>query len=352
MTPSMTPTWTASMSSSRPQRALIFRALLGPWIRTLALAAAASITWAASAQAQTAWPTRPVKIVVPTGPGSSLDLIARAVSDKLAARWGQAVVVDNKAGAGGLLGVDVAAKATDGHTLALGFNGPVAFGPFLYRKMPYEPAKDLVPIIMTTSQPNVLAVNAARVPAKTVAEFVAWAKAQGGKMNYSSLGNGSSAHLTMELLMAEAGFAATHIPFNGSPPAAMAVAQGEADATFMTAPAMLPHVRNQKVRLIAVSSAQRPDNLKDLPALSESGYRQIEALAWNGLVGPASLPDAVVQKINADTQAVLQDPAVRQALEAQGLSVVGGSPADFKRVIDADVKRWGPVITRLGLKLD
>ena len=160
-----------------------------------------------SSMAQAAWPSRPVKIVVPTGPGSSLDLIARALSDKLSARWGQPVVVDNKPGAGGLLGVDVAAKATDGHTVAMGFNGPVAFGPFLYRKMPFDPAKDLVPIIMTTSQPNVLAVNAARVPAKNVAEFVAWAKAQGGKVNYSSLGNGSSAHLTMELLMAEAGFA-------------------------------------------------------------------------------------------------------------------------------------------------
>jgi tripartite-type tricarboxylate transporter receptor subunit TctC len=298
------------------------------------------------------WPTKPVKIVVPTGPGSSLDLIARSMADKLAARWGQPVVVDNKPGAGGLLGVDIAAKANDGHTLAVGFNGPIAFGPFLYRKMPYDPAKDLVAVIMTTSQPNVLAVNADKVPAKTVAEFVAWAKAQGGKVNYSSLGNGSSAHLTMELFMSEAGFAATHVPFNGSPPAAMAVAQGEADATFMVAPALLPHVRNQKVRLLAVSSSARPDSLKDLPALATSGYANVESLAWNGLFMPAGTPDAVVQKVNADANAVLQDAAVRQALDAQGLTVVGGSAADFKRQIDADVRRWGPVITRLGLKLD
>ena len=244
---------------------------------------------AAVAHAQPAWPTRPVKIVVPTGPGSSLDLIVRAMSDKLAARWGQPVVVDNKPGAGGLLGLDVVAKASDGHTLGIGFNGPIAFGPFLYRKMPYDPAKDLLPLIMTTSQPNVLAVNAEKVPAKTVAEFVAWAKAQGGKLNYSSLGNGSSAHLTMELLMAEAGFGATHVPFNGSPPAAMAVAQGEADATFMVAPALLPHVRNNKLRLLAVSSSQRPDSLKDLPTLAASGYPNVESLAWNGLFAPAAL---------------------------------------------------------------
>ena len=166
------------------------------------------------------FPSKPMRIVVGQGAGGGIDTLARVVAQRLSAQWGQPVVVDNKPGAGGLLGVDVAAKATDGHTVAMGFNGPVAFGPFLYRKMPYDPAKDLVPIIMTTSQPNVLAVNAARVPAKNVAEFVAWAKAQGGKVNYSSLGNGSSAHLTMELLMAEAGFAATHIPFNGSPPAA------------------------------------------------------------------------------------------------------------------------------------
>jgi tripartite-type tricarboxylate transporter receptor subunit TctC len=299
-----------------------------------------------------AWPARTVRIVVPTGPGSSLDLIARAMADKLAARWGQPVVVENKPGAGGMLGVDAAAKATDGHTLAVGFNGPIAFGPFLYRRMPYDPAKDLVPVVMTTSQPNVLAVNADKVPARTVAEFVAWGKAQAGKVNYSSLGNGSSAHLTMELFLSEAGFAATHVPFNGSPPAALAVAQGEADATFMVAPALLPHVRSQKVRLLAVSSAQRPDALKDLPTLASAGFPNVESLAWNGLFAPTGTPEAVVQKINADANAVLQDAAVRQALEAQGLTVVGGSADDFRRVIDADVRRWGPVINRLGVKLD
>ncbi len=299
-----------------------------------------------------AWPSKPVKIVVPTGPGSSLDLIARSLADKLATRWGQPVLVDNKPGAGGMLGLDVAAKATDGHTLALGFNGPVAFAPFLYRKMPYDPGRDLVAVVQTSSQPNVLAVNADKVPAKTVAEFVAWAKAQGPKMNYSSLGNGSSAHLTMELFLAEAGLQATHVPFNGSPPAAMAVAQGEVDATFMVAPALLPHVRNNKVRFIAVSSKQKPESLKELPSLASAGYPQVESLAWNGLFAPTGTPEAVVQKINTDVNALLQDPAVQQVLDGQGLTVVGGSAADFKRTIDADIKRWGPVITRLSIKLD
>ena len=318
--------------------------------RALALVALSCLTLPAFAQG--AWPNRPVKIVVPAPAGSSLDLIVRVMSDKLGARWGQAVVVENKPGAGGMLGLDIAAKATDGHTFAIAFNGPLAFAPFLYRKMPYDPAKDLVPVVMTTSQPNVLAVNADKVPAKTVAEFVAWAKAQGGKVNYSSLGNGSSAHLTMELFLAEAGLTATHIPFNGSPPAAMAVAQGEADATFMVAPALLAHVRNNKVRMLAVSSAQRPDSLKDLPTLAAAGYPNVESLAWNGLVAPAGTPEAVVAKVNADVNEALKDAAVKAALDAQGLTVVGGSAADFRRVVDGEVKRWGPVIGKLGVKLD
>jgi tripartite-type tricarboxylate transporter receptor subunit TctC len=292
-----------------------------------------------------------VRLVVPTGPGSSLDLIARLLNERLAARWGQPVVVENKPGAGGMLGLDVAAKATDGHTLAIGFNGPVANAPFLYRRTPYDPARDLKPVVMTTSQANVLAVNAA-VPARTVAEFVAWAKAQGGRLNYSSLGNGSSAHLTMELFLAEAGVQALHVPFNGSPPAALAVAQGEAQATFMVAPALLPHVQSGKVRLLAVSSRQRLDSLKDVPTLAESGFPAVEALAWNGLLGPASLPDAVAAKVNADVNALLASDEVKSALARQGMTVVGGSAADFKRVIDADVARWGPVIRRLGVTLD
>ena len=316
----------------------------------LSLAAASAAGHALPVAAQAAWPSRPVKIVVPTGPGSSLDLIARAMSDKLAARWGQPVVIDNKPGAGGMLGMDAVVKATDGHTLGIGFNGPLAYAPFLYAKTPYDPAKDLKSIVMTTSQPNVLAVNA-DVPARNVAELVAWAKAQGGKVNYSSLGNGSSAHLTMELLLSEAGFAATHVPFNGSPPAALAVAQGEAQLTFMVAPALLPHVRNNKARLLAVTSAQRPDSLKDLPTMAEAGYPNVEALAWNGLVGPTSLPDAVAQRVATDVTELLKDAAVRQVLDNAGLTAVGGTPEAFRRFIEGDVRRWGPVITRLGVKL-
>ena len=172
-------------------------------------------------------------------------------------------------------------------------------------------------------------------------------------MNYSSLGQGSSAHLTMELFMAEAGLSAVHVPFNGSPPAAMAVAQGTADATFMTAPALLPHVQSGKVRLLAVSAGAKPDGLKALPSLAEGGYPKVESLAWNGLVGPASLSDAAVARVNADVNDLLaNDGVLRDAMAKNGLTVVGGSAAEFRRFIDADVARWGPVITRLGIKLN
>jgi tripartite-type tricarboxylate transporter receptor subunit TctC len=322
-----------------------------PLLRLACLAALALGCAALPAFGQ-AWPAQPVKIVVPTGPGSSLDLIVRLMSDKLAARWGQPVLVDNKPGAGGMLGVDIAAKASDGHTLAIGFNGPLAYAPYLYARTPYDPAKDLKAIVMTTSQPNVLAVNAEKVPARTVAEFITWARGQGGKMNYSSLGQGSSAHLTMELFLAEAGLQAVHVPFNGSPPAAMAVAQGTADATWMVAPALLPHVQSGKVRLLAISSAAKPAGLKELPSMAEAGLPRVESLAWNGLVGPASLPDAAVARVNADVNDLLaNDAALREAMARSGLTVVGGSAAEFRRFIDADVARWAPVITRLGVKL-
>lgn len=318
---------------------------------TAAICAAICAALSPASQAQP-WPPHPVKIVVPAPAGSSLDIIARLLANKLKDKWGQPVLVDNKPGAGGMLGVDVAAKAApDGTTLVMGFNGPIAFAPFLYKKMPYDPAKDLAPVVMCTSQPNVLAVNAA-LPVKTVKEFVDWAKAQGGRVNYASLGQGSSAHLTMALMMGETGFAATHVPFNGSPPAAFAVAQGEADATFMTAPALLPHVKSGKLRLLATTAAQRPDSLKDLPTLAEAGYPQVESLAWNGLFTAAGTPAAVIQKINSDVNAALRDPAVKAALDGQGLTVVGGSAEDFKRTVDSDARRWGAIIQQAGIKLD
>jgi len=305
----------------------------------------------AGAQAQ-AWPAKPVRMLVPAPAASSLDIIARTLGNKLKDRWGQPVVVDNKPGAGGMLGMDVVAKAPpDGYTLGIGFNGPVAFGPHMYKKMPYDPARDLLPVVLTTSQPNVLAVPAGN-PANSVPEFVAWAKAQGGKLSYASVGNGSSSHLTMELFKHVAGIEATHVPYAGSPAAGTSLAAGDTQALFAVAPALLPLLQGGRVKLIAVTSAQRMESMKSLPTVAESGYPGFEALAWNGLFTAAGTPEAVVERINADVNAVMKDPGVREELLKQGLIIGGGTPAEFKAYIDREGRNWGAIIRKVGISID
>jgi len=317
----------------------------------LAAAALCALAPLSSVQAQS-WPSKPVHIVVPAPAGSSLDVVARLLGDKLKDRWGQPVIIDNKPGAGGMLGMDAVAKAPpDGHTLGIGFNGPIAFGPFMYRKMPYDPAKDLLPVVLTTSQPNVLAVQAGN-PAKTLPEFVAWARQQGGKLNYGSVGNGSSSHLTMELFKSVAGFEAVHVPYAGSPPAGTSLAAGETQALFTVAPALLPLVQGGRVRLLAATSAKRTEAMPDLPTVAESGYPGFEALAWNGLFAPAGTPKAIVNRINTDVNAVMQDPAVRENFAKQGLIIGGGSAASFKSFIDSESKKWGAIIQQVGITIE
>ena len=316
----------------------------------LALTASSTALIAPLSMAQ-AWPTKTVRIVVPAPAGSSLDFVSRILSEKLKDKWGQAVVVDPKPGAGGMIGVDIAAKSTDNHTVVIGFPGPTAYGPFLYKKMPYDTVKDLVPIVVTSTQPNVLAVNAA-LPIKNVAELVAYAKAHPGKLSYASVGNGSSSHLAMELFKSEAGIDAQHIPFNGSPPAALSTANGDTQMLFAVASGIAPHVQSGKIRQIAVTSSGRFDSLKELPSIAESGVKGFEAVAWNGLFGPSSMPADVVNKINADVSAVLADPEIKERLVKAGMAPGGGSPASFKAMLDADMNKWGGIIKRLGVQLD
>ncbi|HPG60479.1 MAG TPA: tripartite tricarboxylate transporter substrate binding protein [Casimicrobium sp.] len=316
----------------------------------LALTASSTALIAPLSMAQ-AWPTKTVRIVVPAPAGSSLDFVSRILSEKLKDKWGQAVVVDPKPGAGGMIGVDIAAKSTDNHTVVIGFPGPTAYGPFLYKKMPYDTVKDLVPIVVTSTQPNVLAVNAA-LPIKNVAELVAYAKANPGKLSYASVGNGSSSHLAMELFKSEAGIDAQHIPFNGSPPAALSTANGDTQMLFAVASGIAPHVQSGKIRQIAVTSSGRFDSLKELPSIAESGVKGFEAVAWNGLFGPSSMPADVVNKINADVSAVLADPEIKERLVKAGMAPGGGSAASFKTMLDADMKKWGGIIKRLGVQLD
>jgi tripartite-type tricarboxylate transporter receptor subunit TctC len=317
----------------------------------MAIALGGLSTFGLPAAAQ-AWPDKPVRVVVPAPAGSSLDVIVRAMAEPLKARWGQPLVVENKAGAGGTIGMDAVAKAApDGYTLGIGFNGPIAFGPFMFKKMPYDPAKDLTAVVLTTSQPNVLAVPANH-PANNLREFVAWAKAQGDKVSYASVGAGSSSHLSMELLKSVAGFQATHVPFGGSPPAAMSVAQGETQALLAVEPALLPLVQGGRIKLIGVTSPQRLPSRPDLPTVAESGYPGFEALAWNGLFAPAGTPAAIISRINADVNAVMAEVAFRDNMARQGLIIGGGSAAQFQAYIDAEGKKWGAIIEKAGIKLD
>jgi tripartite-type tricarboxylate transporter receptor subunit TctC len=298
------------------------------------------------------WPDKPVRVIVPAPAGSSLDVIVRSLGETLKARWGQPLIVDNKPGAGGTIGMDAVAKAApDGYTLGIGFNGPIAFAPFMFKKLPYDPVKDLLPIVLTTSQPNVLAVPANH-PANNLREFLAWAKLQGNKVSYASVGLGSSSHLSMELLKNTAGFEATHVPFNGSPPAALSVAQGETQALLAVEPALLALVQGGRLKLLAVTSPQRLAARPELPTVAEAGFPGFDALAWNGLFAPMGVSAEIVSRINADVNAALADPAVRQILAKQGLIIGGGSAATFKSFIDSESRKWGDIITKAGIKLD
>jgi tripartite-type tricarboxylate transporter receptor subunit TctC len=315
----------------------------------LAFALGCTLSLAATAQS---WPAKPVKLVVPAPAGSSLDFIARTLGDKLRDKWQQPVVVDNKPGAGGMLGMGLVAKApADGLTLGVGFNGPIAFGPYMYKKMSYDPARDLLPIVLTSSQPNVLAVPTAN-PAKTLPEYVAWAKQQGGKVSYGSVGAGSSSHLTMELFRSTAGFEATHVPFAGSPPAGLSLATGETQGLFTVAPALLPLIQSGRIRLLATTSLKRVEGVADVPTVAEQGYPGFEALAWNGLFTAAGTPPEVVARINADVNAVMQDAGVREAFAKQGLVIGGGTPDTFKTFIAAEGQKWGAIIQKVGITVD
>ena len=320
--------------------------------RTLlvALACAAATLASAPASAQ-GWPdNRPVRILVPAPAGSSLDVLARAIGEKLKDRAGATVVVENKPGAGGALATSEVVKAApDGHTLLLGFNGPLATTP-LIQKVPYDVAKDLAPVIITSSQPNVLAIHAA-LPIRTVADLVAWAKANPGKLNFASVGNGSSSHLNAELLKSMAGIEAVHVPFNGSPPAVLSTVQGDTQMIFAVMQPLQAQVQAGKLRAIAVTTPKRFPLLPDLPAIAES-YPGFEALAWNGLVAPAATPRPVIQKINAEVGAILKLPDIVHKMNGFGFDLVGGSPEDFAKLMASETERWVPVVRRLGLKAE
>jgi tripartite-type tricarboxylate transporter receptor subunit TctC len=312
----------------------------------------AMLAVAALARAADPWPNHPLRFVVVAPAGSSLDVIARLIGDKLKDRIGQPIVVENKPAAGGTAGTgEVAKSAPDGYTMVMSYNGPLAFGPFLYSKLPYDPQKDLQPVIITTNQPNLLVVNAA-VPVNNVQELIAYAKANPGKFNYASVGNGSSSHLTMEWLKSRAGFDALHVPFNGAPPALTSILAGDTQALFTVPTVLVPHVKAGKLRALAVTGRTRYALLPDVPTMIEAGVKDFEANAWNGILVAAGTPPEIVARLNQEIDSILKDPEVKGKLNTAGLDPVGGSPQAFRDLIKGESERWGPVIKATGAKID
>jgi tripartite-type tricarboxylate transporter receptor subunit TctC len=307
-----------------------------------------------SAQAQS-FPNKQIRWIVVAPAGSSLDVIARAMQDKLKDNLGQAVVVENKPQAGGTLGThEVAKSSPDGYTWVMSYNGPLSFAPYLYPKLPYQPLKDLQPVMITTSQPNVIAVNA-QVPANTMREAIALMKSEPGKYNFASVGNGSSSHLTMEYIKAVTNTYAVHIPFNGSPPAVMATMSGETQFMASVPTVIAPQVKQGRLKYLAVTSAQRYPLLPDVPTVAESGVPELkgfEALAWNGVLVAAGTPREVVERINGALNAALNDTAVKERLKTAGLEPVGGTPEQFAKLIHDESIKWAPIIKRSGARID
>lgn len=301
------------------------------------------------------WPQRPVRIVVAAPAGSSVDIVARVVAEGLREKWGQPVIVDNKPAAGGTVAAaEVANAAPDGHTLLLGYNGPLANAPSLYAQLPYDPARDFAAIVLTGSQPNLLAVHR-DVAAGNLAELAALARAAPGKLNYASVGNGSVSHLCMELLKRSLRIDLTHIPFNGGPPATQAVAAGDVQAIFAAPSNLLAQLQAGRLKPIAVTGAQRFRALPDVPTIAESGLpgvARFEAIAWNGLVAPAATPRATIAIVNRDVNAVLAQPTIVKKLFDAGIEAGGGTPEAFGALIAAEAKKWGDVIRATGAKVD
>ena len=314
----------------------------------MALAFAALATTSAAAQH---WPDRPIRFLMSAPAGSSIDVLGRAIADKLAAKLGQPVVVEDKPAAGGTVATaEVAHAAADGYTMLLAFNGPLSFAPLL-QKLPYDVGRDLAPVITTTSQPNVLVVNS-ELPVHTLAELVAYAKAHPGKLNYASVGNGSSSHLCMELFKQLAGIDVVHIPFNGSPPAVTATIKGETQMMFAVMQPLQPQIDAGKLRAIAVTTAKPFPLFPNIPSIAQSGYPGFEVLAWNGVMVPAATPKPIVARLNAEINAILKDPDIVTRMHRLGFDLIGGTPEQFGALVKGESEKWAPVIRKIGLKID
>lgn len=303
--------------------------------------------------AQSIYPSKPVRIVVPFTPGGSTDILARAIGNELGKSLGQSFVVENVAGAGGSIGADKVAKsAPDGYTLLMGHIGTLAVNPSLYPSLPYNPVKDFAPVAWVARVPNVLVVNK-NVPAQNLRELVALAKARPGSLNYSTGGNGSAAHLATEYFKMQAGVSLVHIPYRGAAPAVSDVISGQVQLIFTGAPALMGHIRSGQLRALAVSSPRRLDVLPDVPTVQEAaGLKGFEADQWYGLVAPAGTPRDIVLKLNKHVNDALGSEALKTRLNTEGAIATPTTPEAFGQLIASDIERWRPVIASGRVRMD
>jgi tripartite-type tricarboxylate transporter receptor subunit TctC len=297
------------------------------------------------------WPTRPVKLLVPFGPGSTPDIVARVIADRLQQKLGQPFVVEDKPGASGNIGTDAVAKAEpDGYTLGISIAGPLAINTLLFGKLPYDPAKDFAWVTLVATQPSALAVNA-KLGVSTVAELVDLLRKNPGRYNFGSIGNGSVSHLAMEAVALASGTQIVHVPYTSSPQAVTALIRGDVDIVCLPAAAVAPQLGAGGIRVLAVATAARSALLPGVPTLKESGI-DVEVDTWNGLIAPAGTPDAVVAKIGSEVGAVMTAPDIREKLAAQLMEPIPGTPAEFRARIDADLARWAPVIRAAKIRVN
>jgi tripartite-type tricarboxylate transporter receptor subunit TctC len=296
--------------------------------------------------------SKPIRLIVPFPPAGGTDVFARSLADKLRATAKWTVVVDNKAGAGGNIGIEATANSPgDGYTIALGQTSNLAINPSLYAKLPYDPLKDLVPIVLVADAPLVLVVPA-NSPYKTLSDFVAAAKTKPGDITFGSPGNGTVAHLTGELLQTAAGIKLQHIPYKGSPQAITDLLGGNVQSYMSSVPTALSHFKRGKLRPLAVSSAKRAPALPQVPTIAEAGYKGFDGTTWFGLVAPKGTPAPIVEKINAEVNKALKLPELREKFAAEGGGPLGGSSQEFAALLKSDYAKWAKVVKDSGAKLD
>jgi tripartite-type tricarboxylate transporter receptor subunit TctC len=321
--------------------------------KTVRAKAAAIVLALVAGGAQAAYPDRPIRLVVGFPPGQATDIIARAAAKKLQEVLGQPVIVDNKAGAAGIIGSEIVAKAPpDGYTLLVSSSGPLAINPSLYSKLSYNPVKDFEPVTLLAIVPLFLAVNPA-FPAQTAADLVRLAKASPGKINYGSGGSGITSHLAMELLKHSQGIDMTHVPYKGSPAAITDLIGGQVQVMFDTGPALLPHMRNGRLRILAVGSRNRNPAAPNVPTMAEAGLGNFEAPAWIGLVVPKGTPREIVETLNKALQAAWRDaPEVKEQMALLGAEATSMSTAEFGRYIQSEMEKWALAVKLSGAKVD